>query len=159
MFKIFQIGINGNREFIPDNKKGKLTVRSGDHSIIQPAAARISAITNGNLQTIRTADDSYWDRRRRNNEAAKRSREKRRISDMVLESRVLELTRENTILKSELYAIKDKFGLSQSTQFQVESDGSIISGLSDNRGRRDKIIKTIITTGRLAGLKANVLLR
>lgn len=67
---------------------------------------------------------------------------------MVLESRVLELTRENTILKSELYAIKDKFGLSQSTQFQVESDGSIISGLSDNRGRRDKIIKTIITTGR-----------
>lgn len=66
---------------------------------------------------------------------------------MVLESRVLELTRENTILKSELYAIKDKFGLSQSTQFQVESDGSIISGLSDNRGRRDKIIKTIITTG------------
>lgn len=69
---------------------------------------------------------------------------------MVLESRVLELTRENTILKSELYAIKDKFGLSQSTQFQVESDGSIISGLSDNRGRRDKIIKTIITTGRLS---------
>ena len=43
-----------------------------------------------------------------------RSREKRRISDLVLETRVLELTRENSILKAELYAIKEKFGISQS---------------------------------------------
>lgn len=43
-----------------------------------------------------------------------RSREKRRISDLVLETRVLELTRENSILKAELYAIKEKFGMSQS---------------------------------------------
>ena len=42
-----------------------------------------------------------------------RSREKRRISDLVLETRVLELTRENSILKAELYAIKEKFGISQ----------------------------------------------
>ncbi|CAG2169658.1 unnamed protein product, partial [Oppiella nova] len=42
-----------------------------------------------------------------------RSREKRRISDMVLEGRVLELTRENSILRAELYAIKDKFCLPQ----------------------------------------------
>lgn len=57
-------------------------------------------------------DDSYWDRRRRNNEAAKRSREKRRFNDMVLEQRVLELTKENHILKAQLIAIKDKFGIS-----------------------------------------------
>lgn len=43
-----------------------------------------------------------------------RSREKRRISDLVLETRVLELTRENSVLKAELYAIKEKFGMSQS---------------------------------------------
>ena len=90
-------------------------------------------------------DDSYWDRRRRNNEAAKRSREKRRISDMVLETRVLELTRENTILKSELYAIKDKFGLPQNAQFG-ENENSLM-GMSDNRGRRDKIIKTLMSSG------------
>ena len=42
-----------------------------------------------------------------------RSREKRRISDMVLEARVIELTRENSVLRAELYAIKDKFGLPQ----------------------------------------------
>ena len=56
-------------------------------------------------------DDSYWDRRRRNNEAAKRSREKRRFNDMVLEQKVVELTKENHILKAQLDAIKDKFGI------------------------------------------------
>lgn len=56
-------------------------------------------------------DDSYWDRRRRNNEAAKRSREKRRFNDMVLESRVVELTKENAILKAQLEAIKEEYGI------------------------------------------------
>ncbi|UYV63727.1 NFIL3 [Cordylochernes scorpioides] len=52
-------------------------------------------------------DESYWDRRRRNNEAAKRSREKRRLNDMVLESRVIELTKENAFLRAELSALKE----------------------------------------------------
>ncbi|GAV08955.1 hypothetical protein RvY_18571 [Ramazzottius varieornatus] len=56
-------------------------------------------------------DESYWDRRRRNNEAAKRSREKRRMNDMVLETRVLELSNENQWLKAELNAIRDKCGM------------------------------------------------
>jgi hypothetical protein len=56
-------------------------------------------------------DDTYWDRRRRNNEAAKRSREKRRMNDMVLETRVMELTTENQWLKAELHAIRDKCGI------------------------------------------------
>ncbi|XP_028140780.1 nuclear factor interleukin-3-regulated protein [Diabrotica virgifera virgifera] len=56
-------------------------------------------------------DDSYWDRRRRNNEAAKRSREKRRFNDMVLEQRVVELTKENAILKAQLEAIKEEYGI------------------------------------------------
>ncbi|XP_017779716.1 PREDICTED: uncharacterized protein LOC108565006 [Nicrophorus vespilloides] len=56
-------------------------------------------------------DESYWDRRRRNNEAAKRSREKRRFNDMVLEQRVVELTRENTMLKAQLETIKEEYGI------------------------------------------------
>ncbi|XP_069783365.1 uncharacterized protein [Narcine bancroftii] len=56
-------------------------------------------------------DASYWEKRRKNNEAAKRSREKRRISDMVLESRVLALNQENVRLRSELLALKLRFGL------------------------------------------------
>ncbi|XP_050313270.1 nuclear factor interleukin-3-regulated protein isoform X2 [Anthonomus grandis grandis] len=56
-------------------------------------------------------DDNYWDRRRRNNEAAKRSREKRRFNDMVLEQRVIELTKENAILKAQLEAIREEYGI------------------------------------------------
>ncbi|KAF2353627.1 Basic-leucine zipper domain [Trinorchestia longiramus] len=54
-------------------------------------------------------DESYWDRRRRNNEAAKRSREKRRFNDMILEQRVIELSKENHILRAQLTALENKF--------------------------------------------------
>ncbi|MBN3282989.1 NFIL3 protein, partial [Polyodon spathula] len=56
-------------------------------------------------------DEGYWDKRRKNNEAAKRSREKRRVNDMVLEKRILALLEENARLKAELLAIKFRFGL------------------------------------------------
>lgn len=56
-------------------------------------------------------DESYWDRRKRNNEAAKRSREKRRFNDMVLEQRVIELSKENHLLKAQLNVIKEKFNI------------------------------------------------
>ena len=47
-------------------------------------------------------DDSYWERRRKNNLAAKRSREKRRLNDIVLETKVLELTNLNNAIKLKL---------------------------------------------------------
>ncbi|XP_078573686.1 uncharacterized protein LOC144860390 [Branchiostoma floridae x Branchiostoma japonicum] len=53
-------------------------------------------------------DGAYWDKRRKNNEAAKRSREKRRLNDMVLETRVLQLTQENARLRAEMYAMKQR---------------------------------------------------
>ncbi|XP_066298616.1 nuclear factor interleukin-3-regulated protein-like [Branchiostoma lanceolatum] len=53
-------------------------------------------------------DVAYWDKRRKNNEAAKRSREKRRLNDMVLETRVLQLTQENARLRAEMYATKQR---------------------------------------------------
>lgn len=56
-------------------------------------------------------DEGYWDKRRKNNEAAKRSREKRRVNDMVLEGRVLALLEENARLRAELLALKFRFGL------------------------------------------------
>lgn len=51
-------------------------------------------------------DNSYWMKRQKNNEAAKRSREKRRLNDLVLETKVVELMNENTQLKKELAALK-----------------------------------------------------
>lgn len=56
-------------------------------------------------------DNCYWEKRRKNNEAAKRSREKRRVNDMVLEQRVLGLLEENARLRAELLALKLRFGL------------------------------------------------
>jgi len=65
-------------------------------------------------------DESYWDRRRRNNEAAKRSREKRRFNDMILEQRVIELTKENHVLKAQLTAIRDRYGISGDSLLSME---------------------------------------
>lgn len=56
-------------------------------------------------------DALYWEKRRKNNEAAKRSREKRKMNDYVLESHLTALKEENARLSAELLAIKLHFGL------------------------------------------------
>lgn len=80
-----------------------------------------------------------------------RSREKRRISDMVLETRVLELTRENAFLKAELCAIKEKFGLPSNQHF-VDPDAVSIS-MPENgcRGRRNKLLNSIMSGNGYSG--------
>lgn len=56
-------------------------------------------------------DDEYWLKRQKNNEAAKRSREKRRANDAVMARRIHELSTENKRLKMELSALRRQFGL------------------------------------------------
>ncbi|XP_036097797.1 NFIL3 like protein [Molossus molossus] len=56
-------------------------------------------------------DTAYWEKRRKNNEAAKRSREKRRLNDRALEGRLSALLQENALLRTELRALKCHFGL------------------------------------------------
>ncbi len=56
-------------------------------------------------------DEGYWDKRKKYNEAARCSREKRCIGDKVVESKVLALLEDNARLKAELLALKFKFGL------------------------------------------------
>ncbi|KAL3228411.1 hypothetical protein MRX96_023912 [Rhipicephalus microplus] len=103
-------------------------------------------------------DDTYWDRRRRNNEAAKRSREKRRLNDMVLETRVLELAKENAVLRAELAALRDKFGIRGSLVVEqqqapqhppdiavpVPVPAAAAAGLTDLRGRRNKLLSALL---------------
>ncbi|KAM4035724.1 uncharacterized protein ACNLHF_014827 [Anomaloglossus baeobatrachus] len=62
-------------------------------------------------------DASYWEKRRKNNEAAKRSREKRRFHDLVLEGRVAALDEENGRLRSELLQLKLRYGLIKAGSF------------------------------------------
>lgn len=56
-------------------------------------------------------DTVYWEKRRKNNEAAKRSREKRRLNDTALEGKLAALLEENALLRAELRALKHHFGL------------------------------------------------
>lgn len=78
-------------------------------------------------------DASYWEKRRKNNEAAKRSREKRRLNDMVLENRVIALNDENVRLKSELLQLKLRFGLI-STASYIEKSQKISVGNDGGNG-------------------------
>lgn len=81
-------------------------------------------------------DASYWEKRRKNNEAAKRSREKRRINDMVLENRVIALNDENVRLKTELLQLKLRFGLISTASYIEKSQqiggGNAVSGGSSS---------------------------
>ncbi|XP_075062758.1 uncharacterized protein LOC142151243 [Mixophyes fleayi] len=68
-------------------------------------------------------DASYWEKRRKNNEAAKRSREKRRFHDLVLEGRVAALDEENERLRNELLQLKLRYGLISAASFLEAGHG------------------------------------
>ncbi|XP_034611484.1 uncharacterized protein LOC117869089 [Trachemys scripta elegans] len=55
-------------------------------------------------------DASYWTKRRKNNEAAKRSRAKKCFNDLMLERRLMAMKEENLHLKTELMALKLRCG-------------------------------------------------
>ncbi|XP_013399392.1 uncharacterized protein LOC106165643 isoform X2 [Lingula anatina] len=77
-------------------------------------------------------DLKYWDKRRRNNEAAKRSREKRRFHDMKTEQQITKLSQENDSLRKELAALKQKFGVPDDTSFSDENSSMKVD--SDSQG-------------------------
>lgn len=80
-------------------------------------------------------DASYWEKRRKNNEAAKRSREKRRLNDMVLENRVMVLNDENCRLKTELLQLKLRFGLISTASYMEKSQQLTSGGNNGGNGR------------------------
>lgn len=53
-------------------------------------------------------DEAYWERRKRNNESAKRSRELRRIKEQQTTLRVLYLEQENLQLRTELGMLRSE---------------------------------------------------
>lgn len=56
-------------------------------------------------------DASYWVKRQKNNEAAKRSREKRRLNDFMLEGQLLALSEENAQLRAEVLSLQYHMGI------------------------------------------------
>nr|XP_020479923.1 nuclear factor interleukin-3-regulated protein-like isoform X2 [Monopterus albus] len=79
-------------------------------------------------------DALYWEKRHKNNEAAKRSREKKKMNDFALETHLMALKEENARLSAELLAIKLHFGLvhaatytdHQSSQLQQRVHGCML---------------------------------
>lgn len=88
-------------------------------------------------------DSLYWEKRRKNNEAAKRSREKRKMNDHVLESHLEALKEENARLSAELMAMKVHFGLiypvayPQPTPLQCYTSRSVTTNTQHRLLQRD----------------------
>lgn len=81
-------------------------------------------------------DEQYWEKRRKNNEAARRSREKRRLHDMVLENRIMALEQDNNRLRTELVSLKKRFGVPLDRPF-VDTEGGVSQdGMGSMRGSR-----------------------
>ncbi|CAF1176418.1 unnamed protein product [Rotaria sordida] len=55
-------------------------------------------------------DPTYWSQRSKNNLSAKRSRVKRRMNDLVLETKLTQLNHENQLLKAKIDMLARKFG-------------------------------------------------
>ena len=53
---------------------------------------------------------SYWERRKRNNESAKRSREVRRVKEQQTNHRVAFLEQENVKLRAEVDTLREEIG-------------------------------------------------
>ncbi|TRY62326.1 hypothetical protein DNTS_025864 [Danionella cerebrum] len=69
-------------------------------------------------------DANYWDKRKKNNEAAKRSREKRRLNDFVMEGQLLALSEENAQLRAEVLSLQYHMGIKQSLEASPHVGGS-----------------------------------
>ncbi|XP_039663285.1 nuclear factor, interleukin 3 regulated, member 5 [Perca fluviatilis] len=99
------------------------TPGSGERISRQSKGSKASASCRRKREFIsdEKKDASYWEKRRKNNEAAKRSREKRRLNDMVLENRVMALNEENVRVKTELLQLKLRFGLISTASYMEKS--------------------------------------
>lgn len=67
-------------------------------------------------------DDKYWERRKRNNLSAKRSRELKRLAEKSTKERVVGLYEENAVLKFELSILKRRLGLPEDKSILSETE-------------------------------------
>ncbi len=77
-------------------------------------------------------DNRYWEKRQRNNMAAKKSRENKRYMDSAIRQQVNELKKENVLLRRELSLIKYKFGIPDGRSLQSVSDNEEYSKSSED---------------------------
>uniref|UniRef100_A0A4W6FSF9 BZIP domain-containing protein n=1 Tax=Lates calcarifer TaxID=8187 RepID=A0A4W6FSF9_LATCA len=85
-------------------------------ALLSSAPGHASPVTRRKREMVPAdrKDSTYWDKRRKNNEAAKRSREKRRLNDLMLEGQLLALTEENAQLRAHVLSMQYHTSLSRS---------------------------------------------
>lgn len=66
-------------------------------------------------------DELYWNKRIKNNDSARRSRVKRKTLEKIMETRLMELQKENIELRHEMSALKRRFGIEEDEQSSVSS--------------------------------------
>ncbi|KAK3086837.1 hypothetical protein FSP39_024281 [Pinctada imbricata] len=67
-------------------------------------------------------DQRYWNKRQRNNVAAKRSRENKRKIEYAIRNKVLVLVEENALLKKEMSVLRSKFGIPDDKSILTEEE-------------------------------------
>lgn len=72
-------------------------------------------------------DAAYWEKRHKNNEAAKRSREKRRLNDLMLEGQLLALSDENAQLRAQVLSLQYHRSLSTERSKAASSEATTLS--------------------------------
>ena len=72
-------------------------------------------------------DVHYWEKRKKNNAAAKRSREARRRMDIDIRQRMLYFEEENALLRKEIEVLKAKFNLQIDRRYvDVDDSGELV---------------------------------
>ncbi|CAL1546054.1 unnamed protein product [Lymnaea stagnalis] len=66
-------------------------------------------------------DEGYWCKRLKNNDSARRSRVKRKALEKMMETRLLQLQKENIELKHEMAALKKRFGIDEGISSDIDS--------------------------------------
>jgi basic region leucine zipper protein len=85
-------------------------------------------------------DPIYWSQRSKNNLSAKRSRVKRRMNDLVLETKVTQLNNENQILRAKIDMLSRKFGHLTNTE---DGEGEELEKLNQNKSEETQILNLL----------------
>ncbi|CAF2361586.1 unnamed protein product [Rotaria sp. Silwood2] len=87
-------------------------------------------------------DPTYWSQRSKNNLSAKRSRVKRRMNDLVLETKLTQLNNENQILRAKIDMLARKFGhLTNKEEEQQEEEE--LEKLDNNESEQTKLLNVL----------------
>ncbi|CAF0803103.1 unnamed protein product [Rotaria sp. Silwood1] len=90
-------------------------------------------------------DPTYWSQRSKNNLSAKRSRVKRRMNDLVLETKLTQLNNENQILRAKIDMLARKFGhlTNKEEQEQEQEHEQELEKLDSNQSEQTKLLNVL----------------